>query len=90
MNRKKSLLGHVQTFQGLLYVKEECYTERSRYWGVLTIEGTTSVIIIVGIYNSDCGNNQDFICRVCDEKGSYGHGKVDPVINIKIAGWLFP
>lgn len=72
-------------------MKEECCTERSRYWGVLTIEDTTFVIIIIrSIYNSACGNNQDFVCRVCDEKGSYGRGKVDPVINIKIAGWLFP
>lgn len=41
-------------------------------------------------YNSACGNNQDFVCRLCDEKGSYSPGKVDSVINKKISGWLFP
>lgn len=41
------------------------------------------------MYKSACGNNQDFVCSVCDGKGSYSHAKVDPVININISGQLF-
>lgn len=43
-------------------------------------------MILPFIYNSACKNNQDFVCRVCDGKGTYGHGTV---MNIKISGQLF-
>lgn len=43
-------------------------------------------MILLFIYNSACKNSQDFVCRVCDGKGTYSHGTV---INIKISGQLF-
>lgn len=30
------------------------------------------------------GSNQESVCRLCDGKGNYGHGEVDPAVNTEI------
>lgn len=34
------------------------------------------------------GSNQESVCRLCDGKGNYGHGEVDPAINTEIPGQI--
>lgn len=50
--------------------------------------GDNYLLVLTFFYSPVYGNSQEFVCRLCGGKGSYGHDKVDPAINTEIPGQI--